>query len=103
MKFIKKIFAKLSGALKYLKYYGRLLQTLKTVSAIIPQLAALVADEKNKSKIDELSVSLTKIITAMDTTEKYLNDLGIETTTVTERDLSLEANVAAVKRIADAC
>lgn len=81
MKFIKRICAKIAGLARYLKYMGKLIQALKVVSAVMPQIALLVPEKQET--LTNLAETLTNITGKMETTEKYLNEMGVVTTTET--------------------
>lgn len=80
MKFIKKICAKIAGVAKYLVYMGKLIQALKVLAGIMPQLASMVKPEQQKV-VGEIAETLNKIAGKMEVTEKYLNDMGVVTST----------------------
>jgi len=102
-KFLKKVIAKITGLFKYLRHLGQLIQTLKVISNILPQISVLLP-EANQQTISDITSSLTTIVDSMEKTEVFLNSVGIATTTdldeVVERsEQTLENNVAALKAI----
>lgn len=80
MKFLKKLWAKICGLTKYLVYMGKVIQALKIISGLMPQIAAMVKPEQQKT-FEQLSGVLANIAGKMETTEKYLNDMGVVTST----------------------
>lgn len=80
MKFLKKLWAKLAGITKYLVYMGKIIQTLKIVAGLMPQIAAMVKPEQQKT-FGKIADVLQSIAGKMETTEKYLNDMGVATNT----------------------
>lgn len=79
-KFLKKLWAKLCGLTKYLVYMGKVIQTLKIVAGLMPQIAAMVKPEQ-KQTFEQLAGVLSSIAGKMETTEKYLNEMGVATDT----------------------
>ena len=79
-KFFKKLWAKLAGITKYLVYMGKIVQALKIVSTVMPQIALMVKPEQQKT-FTELADVLSNITGKMETTEKYLNEMGVATDT----------------------
>lgn len=80
MKFLKKLWAKLAGITKYLVYMGKIIQTLKIVAGLMPTIAAMVKPEQQKT-FGQIADVLQSIAGKMETTEKYLNDMGVVTDT----------------------
>lgn len=78
MKFIKKLFTKICGIFKYLKYLGKLTQVLKILAGLIPQIIPLVPEE-NQKLLQDISSSLDKIADGMKITDQYLQDMGVTT------------------------
>ena len=79
MKFLKKLWAKICGLTKYLVYMGKVIQTLKIVAGLMPQIAMMVKPEQQKA-FGKLAEVLQNITGKLETTEKYLNEMGVQTT-----------------------
>ena len=79
-KFFKKLWTKLAGITKYLVYMGKIVQVLKIVSTVMPQIALMVKPEQ-KETLTELAEVLSNITGKLETTEKYLNEMGVATDT----------------------
>ena len=79
MKLLKKLWAKICGLTKYLVYMGKVIQTLKIVAGLMPQIAMMVKPEQQKA-FGKLAEVLQNITGKLETTEKYLNEMGVQTT-----------------------
>lgn len=80
MKFLKKLWAKLCGLTKYLVYMGKVIQALKIIAGLMPTIAAMVKPEQQKT-FGQIADVLQSITGKLETTEKYLNDMGVTTDT----------------------
>ena len=78
--FFQKLWAKICGLTKYLVYMGKVIQALKVISGILPTLAAVAKPEQQKVFSDIANV-LVSITGKLEDTEKYLNEMGIQTST----------------------
>ena len=103
-----KFLAKLTGTFKYFKYLGKLVQALKLLTNIIPQIMIFIPEE-NKAPLESLIETLDKVADAIEKAEKFLNKLGIDTSVedeteedeVTEKaPRTLEQNVEKLSKIA---
>lgn len=104
-KFFKKLVAKITGLFKYLRHLGQLIQTLKVIHNILPQISVLLP-ETNQQTISDITSSLATIVDSMEKTEVFLNSVGIATTTeeVSEKsEKTIEDNAKVLRGIADAC
>ena len=80
MKFLKKLWAKICGLTKYLVYMGKVIQALKVISNVMPMLATMAKPEQ-KQTFDQISDVLQSITGKLEGTERYLNEMGVVTST----------------------
>lgn len=79
-KFFQKLWAKICGLTKYLVYMGKVIQALKVLAGLMPALAAMAKPEQQKI-FDDLAETLGSITGKLEITEKYLNEMGVQTST----------------------
>ena len=79
-KFFQKLWAKICGLTKYLIYIGKVIQALKVISNMLPMLAAMAKPEQKKT-FDQIAEVLQSITGKLENTEKYLNEMGVATST----------------------
>ena len=96
-----KFLAKLTGTYKYFKYLGKLVQALKILSNIIPQIMIFIPEE-HKAAVQGLVETLDKIAEGIEKAEEFLNKLGINTDVDDEARAtrSLEDNIKALDGVA---
>jgi len=104
---MKKIIAKITGMMKYFKYLGKLVQALKILTDIIPQIMILVPEE-NRGALEKLVETLNSVSEAIEKAEKFLEKFGIDTSIDDEEEIagtakssrSIEDNIKKLEAVA---